>query len=145
MIKIIEQVSELVSSKISAIKLVTQMIKLETKLAALNIYPLIINACVLFAGLITAWLCALGLVGYYLHTVFKMPAVFGILLLLNAIIMAISMGFISRNLRNMSFKHTRDYFSPDKEDEHEQHKTNLQRTDTTKQPTQTGKGETTVL
>lgn len=112
MIKIIEQIEGLVSSKIATIKTIYSIFKLEAKLAGLSVYPLLLNLCMLFVVLITVWLSIMLLVGYYtilFFGTFILSVVF--VLLLNLVLLIGLLKYLSFNLNKMSFEKTRAYFS----------------------------------
>ncbi len=108
MIKIIEEVEGLVSSKLSSLKTILSIFKLEARLAGLSVYPLMLNMCLIFVVLITIWLSAMFLIGYFavLYWGTLLLAVCFILLL-NLILFAGLLKYLSYNLNNMSFEKTR--------------------------------------
>lgn len=116
---IIEQIAGLVSGKIDIAKSVAKIIKLETKLAALSVYPLILNLCVMLIVLMSLWLSSMVLVGYCLNYVLHNTFLaLGIVVLINIGLLTILHQVLLLNLRKMSFEKTREYFSHKVEDEY---------------------------
>lgn len=117
--KIVENIAGLVSSKIEILKSVTSIIKLETKLAALSIFPLIMNVCLLFVVLLSLWLSSMTLLGYSFHYLFNNTFIsLGLLVLLNLIFFFVLYHSLLMNLKKMSFEKTREYFSNTVDDKH---------------------------
>jgi predicted membrane protein len=101
-----------VTGKLSVIKTMLSIVKLETKLAGLSIFPLIVNICMLLIGISSTW------------TLFMVLFCYGILYLFNSMLialtttlilnMAIIFGLIKYlmfNLKSMSFEKTRAFIS----------------------------------
>lgn len=110
--KIIEELEGFVSNKIGIVSTLMSLFKLEARLAGLSVYPLLINLCMLLITLLTAWISAMLLIGYlfylYLGTLlFSVIFVF----LVNFILIACLLKYLTYNLKSMSFMKTRKYFS----------------------------------
>ena len=110
MIKVLEQIEGLVSSKLSGIRTILSIFKLEAKLAGLSIYPLLLNTCMIFVVLITTWLLAMFLIGY-LAVLYGGTLLFAVssILLLNLILLLGLLKYLMYNLNSMSFAKTRAY------------------------------------
>ncbi len=110
--KLFEHIEGLVSGQLSIIKMGIEIIKLETRLAGLSVFPLLINIIFLFIVLMTIWLVGMGLMGYGLFVVFKSVAIATLsVFFLNIGLLAVLLSYLSFNLKNMSFEKTREYFS----------------------------------
>ena len=106
-----------VSSQLNVIKTGLSMTRLEAKLALLSIYPLIINVCMLFVVLLSTWFTTMGMLVYELmHLVNSLILALSGVLILNIIILAILLKYLSINLRNMSFEKTRAYLARGKDE-----------------------------
>lgn len=119
----LRQVETLVSAKLSVIKTVFTIFRLEARLAGLSVFPLLLNVCLLLIVLMTVWLLSSLLIGY------------GILLASNSFFISLVVTFLLNlavfwgltrylafNLKNMSFDKTRSYFSENKSNDDEQFK-----------------------
>ncbi len=111
--KIFEHIEGLVSSKIDVAKSVMTMVKLETKLAGMSIYSVLLNLCFLMTALISVWAASMFLLGYLISLALNSPlmGVVGVLLF-NLILIIVTHAQLKSNLKKMSFEKTRDYFSP---------------------------------
>lgn len=120
MIKIIEHIEGLISSKFALFKTTLSIIKLEARLAGMTVYPLLLNLCFLFVVLITLWLSVIILIGYYSFLFFG-TILLGIVsvLLLNLCLFFGLLKFLTYNLNNMSFEKTRACLSFKEGDEHD--------------------------
>lgn len=107
--KLLDNLEGLVTSKIEAVKGIFTLFKLETKLAGLNIIPLLVNCGIIIATALTIWLTSMGLIGYL--TVLFLGghtwAGFLVILLLNIGLMGMLLKRIKINLQLMSFQKTR--------------------------------------
>ncbi|KTC90609.1 Uncharacterised protein [Fluoribacter dumoffii] len=108
----LKQLEALVAAKISVIKTVWSLIRLEAKLAGLSVFPLILNLCMLFVVLIAVWVNAMLLIGYLVfflsnHFLLSISLVF----LINIGVLLGLVKYLSFNLKSMSFSKTREYFS----------------------------------
>ncbi|WP_392536511.1 hypothetical protein [Legionella sp. 227] len=123
--EVFKQLEALVTAKISVIKTVWSLIRLEAKLAGLSVFPLLLNICMLFVVLITVWLSAMFLLGYFLFLASnRFLLSISLVLLLNVGFLLGLLKYLSYNLKSMSFPKSRAYFSQ-KSEEHEQ----LEKTD----------------
>lgn len=113
MIKIIEQIEDLVSNKLATFKTIFSIFKLEARLAGLSVYPLVLNICMLLVILVTLWLVTMVLVGYavvfFLSTL--LPAILFVLII-NLFLCWALLRYLNFNLHQMSFEKTRAYLSP---------------------------------
>lgn len=113
MIEIIEHIEGLVSNKLSSIKVLMSLFRLEARLTALSVYPLILSVCLIFVVLITIWLSVMFLIGYLTVIYWHVPFLaICLVLLLNLIFFVVFLKCLLYNLNNMSFKKTRAYLSP---------------------------------
>lgn len=110
--KIIEELEGYVSNKIGIVSTLLSLFKLEARLAGLSIYPLLINLCMLLITLLTTWCTVMLLVGYFVYIYFG-TLVLGLALvfMLNLILIACLLKYLTYNLKSMSFMKTRKYFS----------------------------------
>ncbi len=118
--EVFKQLEALVAAKISVIKTVYSLIRLEARLAGLSVFPLVLNICMLLVVLITVWLTAMLLAGYFVYLALgywglgaSNRFLFSILfvLLCNVGCLLGLVKYLSFNLNNMSFQKTRRYFS----------------------------------
>lgn len=119
---VIEEIESLVSSKIGAIKTMIDIVKLETRLAGLSIYPLILNVCMLFVVLITVWLSLMGTTFFILDSFVHNPiiSILGVLGL-NVLLLLGLLKYLSFNLRKMGFEKTREYILKMRVNNHANH------------------------
>jgi hypothetical protein len=118
--KIFEEVETYISGQFNSIKMLLTLIKLEAKLAGLTIVPLLINICMLFVILITFWLSAMMLLGYFiLMTSNNFWIAIGVIITLNLLILGALLKYLTFNLKAMSFQKTRLYFTKPESNEHE--------------------------
>jgi len=110
--KILEEIEGLVSSKICVIKTIISIIKLETRLAGLSIYPLLLNICMLLVVLIAMWGSTMLLLGYLVIFVSdsNLLAIISILLLNSGLFLGL-LKYLMFNLKKMSFEKTREYIA----------------------------------
>lgn len=101
-----------VSTKLSIIKTILSIVKIETRLAGLSVFPLIVSLCLLLIVISTTWLLTISLLGYWisLHSGSVFLA-FLVLILLHAIIFLGLVKYLIFNIKNMSFEKTRAIFS----------------------------------
>ena len=120
---IFDEIEGLVSSKISIIKTTLSIIKLETRLAGLSIYPLLLNICMLLIVLMTIWSSTMILLGHFALLAFDntILAISSILLLNVGLLLGL-MKYLMFNLQNMSFEKTRAYISSKESDDDKQEK-----------------------
>ncbi len=115
-----EHLEGLVSGKLSIIKMVVDIAKLEARLAGLSIYPLLLTLCLLLIVLMSTWLAAMLLVGYGIklalhNSIWAISSV----LLINMSVLILLLNYLLFNLKKMSFEKTRAYFSEKESDHHE--------------------------
>ena len=117
--KIFEQVEGLASNYCSIIKTVVSIVTLETRLAGLSVYPLLLNICMLLIILMTVWASGMLILGYYLNLAFKSPIIaLAFVLFTNLGLFFLLLNYLKFNLKSMSFEKTRDYFSNKGKNEH---------------------------
>lgn len=110
--RFIDEIEGLVSSQLNVIKAALSLTRLEARLAMLSIFPLLINVCMLFAVLLSAWLMVIGMLGYELMQAFDsvILAMSGVLIV-NILLLSLLVSYLLFNLKSMSFKKTRAYLS----------------------------------
>ncbi|KTD64919.1 hypothetical protein Lsan_0912 [Legionella santicrucis] len=115
-----KQLEALIAAKISIIRTVLSLFRLEARLAGLSVFPLLLNICMLLVIFITVWLTAMFLFGYFVALTSNnlFLALFLILLLNIGLLLGLTK-YLSYNLNNMSFQKTREYFSQHQSTEHE--------------------------
>lgn len=118
------ELSGFFSSKWDALKTLTTLIRLEAKLAALSVMPLVVCLLLLMIVATTTWLVSLLLIGYglwwWLH---NMVITLLSLLLVNLLIGLGLFKKIIAYLKQISFTHTRSCLSSTTCRHHEQTKT----------------------
>jgi hypothetical protein len=123
--KIIEEIDALVSSKISQIKTMLTIVKLEVRLAGLSVYPLLLNICMLAVVLMSVWFSCMLLLGHCFMLLFdNMLIAISSIIFLNG---ALSVGlfkYLKFNLQKMSFEKTRGFISNKENEDHERKKKN---------------------
>lgn len=109
---VIEDIEGLVSNKLEIFKTMFAIVKLETRLVGLSIFPLILNVAMILVAMMTAWSSFMIIVGYTLVHWFSsfMIGIFGVMSL-NVLIGFGLCKYLSFNLKNMSFEKTRAYFN----------------------------------
>ena len=118
--KIFEHLEGLASSYVGVTKTVLSIIKLETRLAGLTVYPLIINTCMVLIVLMTIWVSLMCLIGFLILHAFGNPLMaMSCVLALNIALLLILHFYLNYNLKNMSFEKSRAYFSAIGKDEHD--------------------------
>ena len=113
---ILDELIGLVSAKFSIFKAVINMIKLETRLAGLSVFPLFVSLIVLLTLILTLWLTAMGLAVFTIMLWY--PNIFIALssvILLNFIVMGGVAKYMLNTLKNMSFANTRQFLAQSKE------------------------------
>ncbi len=111
----LKQVEHLVSTKLTIIKTLCSMIKLEANLARLSVFPLLINLCLLLVILMSLWILTSILIGYGILLAFNNILISLLFVFaFNVIILLSLVKYLSYNLRSMSFEKTRAYFSNNK-------------------------------
>lgn len=106
------EIESLVSAQLDVVKTAVSILKLETKLAGLSVYPLLLNLCLLLIGLMGAWTTSMVALGYILTMMIPNILVCILLvLLLNVGIVFGLIRYLSFNLKNMSFEKTRQFIA----------------------------------
>ncbi|MGL6028709.1 MAG: hypothetical protein ACRC0B_02535 [Legionella sp.] len=110
--KIIEELEGYVSNKIGIVSTLLSLFKLEARLAGLSLYPLLVNLCMLLITLLTTWFSAMLFVGYLFYIYFgTLMLSMALVFILNLILIACLLKYLTYNLKSMSFMKTRKYFS----------------------------------
>lgn len=109
---ILEQLDGLVSAKIGELNALFGLFKLEARLAGLTVFPLLLNLCLMLIILTGVWLSFMIVLGsliftYYPNLLVTASSVF----ILNISLLFGLVKYLQNNLRNLSFVHTRAYFS----------------------------------
>lgn len=107
---LLEDIEGFVSGKLAIIQTVFSILKLETKLAGLSIFPLVLNLCFFLIVLSSSWITAMLLLGYGLFL--ALNSVFWamvILILLHSLALLGLFKYLLFNIKNMSFEKTRAY------------------------------------
>lgn len=107
-----EDIEGFVSGKLAIIQTVFSIIKLETRLAGLSVFPLLINICLLLIVLSTAWITLMCLLGYGLFILLSstFSAFFGVFLVHLLLLFGL-FRYLIFNIRNLSFEKTRAYLA----------------------------------
>ena len=126
--KIVEEIEGFFSSKLGVIKAVITIIKLETRLAGLSVFPLLLTMCMLFVVLIATWLSSLLLLGYFAKLMFDniILAIVAVLLLNVGLFLGL-LKYLAFNLKKMSFEKTRAYISNKESNEHDKQEKTINR------------------
>ena len=116
--KILDELIGLVSSRLHVFKTLLTMVKLEARLAGLSIFPVLLNMCLIFIILSTAWLAGMALAGFGVYQ-FYQNALIAILFVfvLNLAILALLFKYLQFNIRKMTFEKTRQFLTQSKEDQ----------------------------
>lgn len=123
--KLLEEIDGLVSSKIEVIKTLISIIKLETRLAGLSVYPLLLNVCLLMIVSMTLWFSCMLLLGYVaLFILNNIIIAISSILFLNALLFVGLLHYMKFNLQKMSFEKTREHISTRENEHHGQEKKN---------------------
>ncbi len=106
------EVESLVVAQIEVIKTAVAILKLETRLASLSVYPLLLALCLLLVGLMGMWAATMLALGYMLawivpNTLLCILA----MLMFNSLIVVAVLRYMLFNLKNMSFEKTRQYIA----------------------------------
>lgn len=118
--KIVEEVVGLVSEQLMIFKTLLSIVKLETRLAVISLYPVLLIVCLLFIVGMTLWLSIISLFGYLALLAFEGPLLSILsVLLLNLCVFFGLFKVLHFHLKNMSFEKTREYFLP-KENHHDE-------------------------
>lgn len=122
MIRLWKEIDGLVSSNFGLIKASIAIIKLEARLAAVSVYPLLLNVLMLFLVLTTIWLSAMLMLGY-VTTLASASVILGLssILLLNVGLYFGLIKYLEFNLKKMSFEKTRALIFEKGVGNHDQH------------------------
>lgn len=121
-------IENLVSAKLDVVKTAVSILKLETRLAGLSVYPLLLNLCFLLVGLVGMWTTAMLALGYILELwIHNILLSLVTVLALQIMIIFGLLKYLSFNLNNMSFSRTRQFIAKKEHAYVEQKKTNSQR------------------
>ncbi|MBP6918508.1 MAG: hypothetical protein KBB94_06300 [Legionellaceae bacterium] len=106
------EIESLVSAQLEVVKTAISILKLETRLAGLSVYPLLLTLCLLLIGLMGVWTCAMLALGYILVMVVPntLLCILALLLLNTGIVFGL-LRYLLFNLKNMSFEKTRQYIA----------------------------------
>jgi len=108
---ILDQISGVITGKFEQAKIFMSLVSLETKLAGLSVYPLLITLCFLLVILMSTWLCVMALIltllVYFSHDV--IVSLVGVLAL-NIGLLFLLLKYLTYNLKKMSFEKTRACF-----------------------------------
>ncbi|MDX1837512.1 hypothetical protein DIZ81_06210 [Legionella taurinensis] len=117
--KLLTELEGFITGKISLVKTLVSLIRLEARLAGQSVYPLLVNACLLLTLLITTWATVAVLIGYGLLLVSGSLIVTLLLILfIHLALLALSAGRLKTNLHRMSFARTRHYLNAPKDKPH---------------------------
>jgi len=107
---VLEELDGIVAGKLAVLKTFIALIRLESKLAGLSVYPLLLNICLLLIVLMTVWATGTLLLGYSFFLIcHNVLIAIGIVFLLNLAVVFGLFKYLSSNLRQMSFEKTRQY------------------------------------
>ncbi|RUR16757.1 hypothetical protein [Legionella septentrionalis] len=109
---VLDELLSLVSSKVHIAKGVLRLVKLETRLAGMSIFPLLVTLVLLFIIVISAWLTLMVILGYgvtYLYD--SIMVALSCVFIFNLIVLAILLKYLLFNLKNMSFAKTRKFLA----------------------------------
>lgn len=106
------EIESLVSAQIDVVKTAVSILRLETRLAGLSVYPLLLTLCFLLIGLMGVWTCAMLALGYILAMVVPntLLCILALLVLNTGIVFGL-LRYLFFNLKNMSFEKTRQYIA----------------------------------
>lgn len=110
--RILKELDGLVSSKINVLKTLVTIFKLETQLAGLAVYPLLLNVGMLLSVFMSTWFSINILLGYITYWALENLALaIIVVILINLGMLYGLLKFLRLNLKKMSFEQTRKYFS----------------------------------
>lgn len=119
--ELLEQISGLIISKIKIIESLFSIFKLEARLAKLSIVPVLVNILLLFVVIITTWFIAMALIALLALPTLHNPLYVALgILLINLLCFYGLTRWLKSNLQKMSFEKTREYFSEQEINEHDQ-------------------------
>ena len=118
--KVTEEIGSYIASQFKTIKALISLVVLESKLAGLSVYPLLVNVCMLFVALTSLWCSLMVLIAYLMVLLLDSYLITLIaIVLLNTIILLSLLKYLSYNLKNMSFEKTRSFFANHESDDYE--------------------------
>lgn len=107
--KWLEEAEGLVSSKITIVQALMRVITLETKLAGLSIFPLLLTVCLLLVVLMSLWFTSMLLLGYFIAiSLHSLMLTLMALVVLNGLFLGLVVNSLASNLKKMSFEKTRE-------------------------------------
>ncbi len=110
--RLIEEAVGLVSSQFHLIKACLSITRLEAKLAGLSVYPMLVLVCLLMVCLMGLWCSSLLFFGVVLMQALEnLMLVTGLICSMNALLLAVILGYLHRYLKRMSFEKTRAYLA----------------------------------
>jgi hypothetical protein len=111
---LLREIEGLVLSKLRLIDSSISLIKLESKLAGLSIFPLLVNIVLLLVITLTTSITFMLLIGYFALLIFNniLIAILSILVL-NGLLCLCLIKYLSFNLKSMSFEKTRKHLLSD--------------------------------
>lgn len=133
----IQHIEGFVVNKISSIKDIYSLFKMEARLAGLSVFPLLLNLCMLFVVLLTVWFSTMLLIGFF--TFYLLDAWLWSLLIILSLNLCLLLGlikYLNYNLKNMSFEKTRMFLSGENNDEQSQKRINYANRDPRKKSTE---------
>jgi hypothetical protein len=116
--RILEELAGLLAEKLDTMKSIVAIVQLETRLARLSVYPLILNICMLLIISMGMWLSTMTLLGYFALLAFNnmIGAILSIMML-NVVFFLGLLKYLSFNLKNMSFTKTRAYLLDERDND----------------------------
>ena len=121
MIKFFEHLEGLISGNVTLVKTYLSLIRLETRLAGLSVFPLILTVCMLMVLLTAVWLSSMALLTYSCAILLdSLLMAFFLVLFLNLVLLLIVTKYLMFTLRNMSFEKTRAFLFQKKRSEHDE-------------------------
>ncbi|MBA4696371.1 MAG: hypothetical protein H2069_03135 [Legionella sp.] len=107
----VEALVGIVLKRFSITKDLVKLALLEAKLARLSVLPLLVCFGLFILVFFLFWLCSMALIGYLIFH--YLPSIGYVLLILfgiHALLLLVIALFLLKNLRGMSFRHTRFHF-----------------------------------
>lgn len=122
--RILTDIESLVSAQLEVMKTAYSLLKVETRLAGLSIFPLLINLLLLLVSLIGTWTVGMVAMGYLIYLFLpNILLCMVVVLVLNFVILLGLLQYLSFNLKNMSFEKTRQFLNQTERDYVQQKKT----------------------
>ena len=120
---LLEDIEGFVTGKLSIIRTMLTIIKLETKLAGLSIFPLILNICLLLIIITTTSIISMLLFCYWIFSLYhSMYIALFSTLVLNIVLIMCLFKYLLFNLKNVSFEKTRAFISKKENHNHDKYK-----------------------